>query len=233
MRVTFSEVFARLNRFSNLTLRWMNLTLEDLRREGHATIIHMRLPEKIEADRCTLRGLREPSFDMAEKLYAKVNASRDRLCKWLPWVDTIRSVEDEYTRYLVEWCRAHWSAGIGFAYAIVLKGTEQVLGCIDIFNISWEDKSGEIGYWLGDDAVGCGYMQEAVQALEAEAFAAGLHRIVIKNDVNNLRSIHVAKRCGYVLEQILHKGAWNGYLRDPAVWIKAKGAAGRLRISRR
>ena len=93
------------------------------------------------------------------------------------------------------------------------------------FHVSDENKSGEIGYWLADDAVGHGYMQEAIRALESEAFKAGLNRIVIGNDTQNVRSAHVAKRCGYVLEGIMRQDAWDGYhkrFRDCNIWSKLK-----------
>ena len=183
----------------------------------------MTLPNIIEAKRITLYALQKPSFDMSEKLFHEINSSRERLKEWLPWVDTIQCAEDEYSRYLVELCQTRWNAGIGFAYAIFLRNAVQILGCIEIFNISWNDKSGEIGYWLSNTAEGYGYMTEAVNALDATAFSAELESVVIKTDKKNLRSCHVAERCGYVLEEIIHNDTWDKFhqcFRDTAIWRK-------------
>ena len=136
----------------------------------------MKLPEQIESERIILKKS-VPSFELATKLDAVADKSRETLREWQPWVDKTNSPEDEYTHYLVEWCQKHWDEGTGFAYLIVLKETEGIIGCVDIYHISKEDKSGELGYWLSNDAVGHGYMQEALKILEKEAFKAGLNRI--------------------------------------------------------
>ena len=185
----------------------------------------MKLPEQIEAKRIMLKGLNKPSFQLAQNLYDVADQSREQLRVWLPWPDKTHSAEDEYTHYLVEWCQAHWEAEVGFAYAITKKDSEQILGCVDICHISWTDKSGEIGYWLANTAVGHGYMQEAVHALESEAFKAGINRIIIKNDTRNLRSAHVSERCGYALEGVMRQDAWDEYhgrLRDTNIWAKLR-----------
>lgn len=185
----------------------------------------MKLAEQIETQRVVLVGLKKPTFELAEALYAVVDKTRDTIREWLPWPDKTHSAEDEYTNYLVNWCQDHWENEKGFAYIITSKETKQILGCIDIFHISQEDKSGEIGYWLAKDAQGYGYMQEAVRALEREAFEAGINRIIIRNDTKNLRSARVAERCGYVLEGIMRQDAWDEYhqrLRDTNLWAKLK-----------
>ena len=184
----------------------------------------MQLPEQIETKRLILKGLNTPSFKLAEDLYAVADSSRNTLREWLPWPDKTRSPEDEFS-YLTGWCQAHWKDGIGFAYMITLKGTNQILGCVDLLHISEIDKSGEIGYWLADEAVGHGYMSEAVHALESAGFQAGINRIIIRNDTQNLRSAHVSERCGYVLEGIMRQDTWDSYhqrLRDTNIWAKLK-----------
>ena len=185
----------------------------------------MQLPEQIETERLILKGLKTPSFQLAEDIYAVADSSRDHLREWLPWPDKTHSAEDEYTNFLVKWCQAHWEEGTGFAYLITSKGSDRILGCIDLLHISDTNRAGEIGYWLATDAVGHGYMQEAVHGLEAEAFKAGINRIIIRNDTQNLRSAHVSKRCGYILEGIMRQDAWDDYhqrLRDTNIWSKLK-----------
>ena len=106
--------------------------------------VTMDLPIKIETKRLVLKGLNEPSFELAKNIYRVVDSTRDSLREWLPWVDKTHTPEDEYTHYLVEWCQKHWDNKEGFAYIIIDKETDGLIGCVDIFNISEKNKSAEI-----------------------------------------------------------------------------------------
>jgi len=184
----------------------------------------MKLPERIETERVILKRP-VPTFELAKKLYGVADKSRETLREWQPWVDKTHSPEDEYTHYLVEWCQKHWEDETGFAYLITLKETQEIIGCVDIFHISKENRSGEIGYWLSNDAVGQGYMQEVVRALEKASFGAGLNRIWIRNDTRNIRSVNVTKRLGYHLDGVLRQDAWDEIhqrFRDTNMWSKLK-----------
>lgn len=184
----------------------------------------MKLIQQITSQRLVLNGLTTPSFDLAQAIYAIVDQSRNSLRKWLSWVDGTHRAEDTYN-YLVNWCQSGWNNETGFAYLITEQTTAKILGCVDIHPVSWQNRTGEIGYWLADEAVGHGYMQEAVHALENEAFPAGINRLVIKNDTENLRSARVAEHCGYILEGIMRQDIWSEYyqqLRDNNIWSKLK-----------
>ena len=183
-----------------------------------------KMPEKIESERLVL--LRPyPTFELAKEIFEKVDLSRNTLRDWLPWVDGTKSPEAEYTNWLINWVQQHWDEGKGFAYLIRNKETNAILGAIDLMNYHETHKSAEIGFWLSDDAVGQGYMTEAVHAIESEAFKQDLNRIVIGNDTQNARSVNVAKRCGYHLDGVLRSAAWDerwqGF-RDSNVWSKLK-----------
>ena len=68
-------------------------------------------------------------------------------------------------------------------------------------------------------------MQEAVRCLEKTAFEKGLNRIVIRNDTTNMRSVNVAKNCGYHLDGVLRQDKWNDVtqqFRDTNVFSKLK-----------
>ena len=185
----------------------------------------MEFPKQIETERLILKGLCQPSFEMATNIYHVVDESRATLREWLPWVDKTNSPEDEYTNYLVDWCQKNWDKKTGFAYLIFQKEDKSIVGCIDIFSVSEQNKSAEIGYWLSHAKKGQGYMTEAVHALEKEAFQQGINRIVIKTDTLNLPSAYVAKRCGYQLEGVLRQSLWSDFhrnLRDINVFAKLK-----------
>ena len=184
----------------------------------------MMLAEKICGERIVLERIK-PTFKLAKELFAKVEMSADSLLPWLSWVLNTKSAEDEYA-YLLNWCDKHWRNEQGCAYVIRHKETKAALGIIDLCNFKKADKSAEIGYWLSIDAVGNGYMSEAVKLVETEAFALGFHRIVIRNDTRNMRSANVAKNCGYHLDGVMRNDHWaeheNRYV-DTNIWSKLDG----------
>lgn len=185
----------------------------------------MQLSEQIETERLILKHPLNPTFELAKELYAVVDESRETIREWLPWPNKTNSPEDEFSGYLMGLYKKNWDEKTGCAYLIYHKETNRFLGVVDLIHISEENKSGEIGYWLSDKATGHGYMQEAVRALEAEAFQAGINRIVIRNDTQNLRSARVAEKTGYTLEGIMRQDAWDDYhkrLRDTNIWAKLK-----------
>ncbi len=188
----------------------------------------MEMPEKIISERLILERPFPASFELAEEIFAKVETSRSTLRLWLPWVDKTLRAEDEFTNYLATYCLDGWKNKSGFPYIIRLKDTNELIGGIDLMSVNEQSKSGEIGYYLCNSAVGFGYMQEAVKSLEKTAFEAGLNRIVIKNDTKNTRSVNVAKHCGYHLDGIMRQDRWSDIsqeLRDSNVFSKLKNEA--------
>lgn len=185
----------------------------------------LKMPNKIEAQRIVLMRPYPPTFKLAKEIFEKIELSRSTLRDWLPWVDKTKRPEDNYTVWLVGHVLKNWEAGTGFAYIIRDKETKALLGAVDLMGCHETHKSGEIGYWMSDDAVGHGYMSEAVRALESEAFRQGINRIIIRNDTRNTRSANVAKRCGYQLDGIMRQDRWDERWQsfvDSNVWSKLK-----------
>ncbi len=182
----------------------------------------MIMPEKITSERITLQAAKNPTFKLAEEIYAAVDKSRENLKKWLPWAETTLSAEDEFM-YLSDWCDKHWREGTAFAYLIRKSDNSEFLGVIDIIKVDEKNKTSEIGYWLSSDAEGKGYMSEALKALEPELFKAGINRIEIRNDPQNTHSASVAKRAGYHLDGVLRQDRWSENkqrFHDSNIWSK-------------
>ncbi|MBQ3696027.1 MAG: GNAT family N-acetyltransferase [Alphaproteobacteria bacterium] len=185
----------------------------------------LNMPEKIESERIVLLRPHPATFELAKEIFAKVELSRNTLRDWLPWVDGTKTAEDEFSGWLINWCKKHWEEGKGFAYVIRGKENNELLGAIDLMEYDETNKSALIGYWLSDDAVGHGYMTEAVRAVESQGFKLGLNRIIITNDVENIRSANVPKRCGYHLDGVMRQDRWDDRwqsFRDSNVWSKLK-----------
>ena len=185
----------------------------------------MKFDDKIEGERIVLE-LPKATFEQAKEIFALVEVSREELRPWLDWCDKTKTPEDEFSGFLKDWCEANRESGTGFTYLIREKSTGAFCGTVDIFKLDDEHKTGEIGYWLGTPYVGKGYMHEAVELLEKQAFAKGCHRIVIQNATENLRSAHVAERAGYHLDGVMRQNRWSEYhgkFVDSNVWSKLKG----------
>lgn len=145
-------------------------------------------------------GLRITATDAshAQVAYDVVDAERERLREWLPWVDATVSVEVE-AEFLrgVELVNA---ARAGLHGTIWLEG--RFAGLVGL-RIAALRRSAEVGYWLGSGALGRGLMTRSVAALVDVAFGQlGLHRVELQAATGNLRSRAVAERLGMTLEGV-------------------------------
>jgi ribosomal-protein-serine acetyltransferase len=164
----------------------------------------MFFPKKIIADRIILQHPQKPTFKLAQELYTVADASRNSILPWLAWPDDMKCAEDEFV-YLNDWVHKKWIEREGCSYIIRCKKTNNILGGIDFLHIDEDNRSGEIGYWLATNAVGNGFITEALQALENVIFQLNYNRIIIRNDTRNIRSVNVAKRNGYHLDGIMRQ----------------------------
>lgn len=183
----------------------------------------MNFAEKITGEKITLEQT-ETTFKLAEELIALVDTSREDLLPWLTWALKNKTAEDEFA-YLLNWCQKNKDDDVGCAYAIRENTSGRLVGTIDFFRADQKEKSGEIGYWLGSEFVGKGYMHEAVMLLEKEIFNQGFNRIVIRNDIRNMRSANVAKRAGYHLDGVLRQNHWSEYencFTSSNIWSKLR-----------
>lgn len=169
---------------------------------------HLDMPARIAAERIVLERPWPATPELAGEIFAAVESSRATLRLWLPWIDTTLRPEDELA-YLAGPCAEGWERKRAFRYAIRLAATGEFAGFAALETVNERHRAGEIGYWLADAHVGHGYMRESVLALEGAAFAAGLNRLVIRNDTRNVRSVRVALATGHRLEGVLRQEHWD------------------------
>ncbi len=167
----------------------------------------MTFPYNIKGQYVLLQHPRQPSFALAQELFAAIDASRDTLSKWLPWPKNTKRPEDEFAA-LQDW-QTKWQEKKSFAYIIRDMKSKKLLGMIEFMFVDTENKSGEIGYWLNSEAQGHGYMSESLKLLESVIFAQGFNRILIRNDTRNARSVNVALRAGYHLDGVMRQIRWS------------------------
>lgn len=162
-----------------------------------------------------------PDIDTARKIYNVENASRNEFLPWLGWIKFTLSPDD--TLEFLKKSYSEWEEGLNFVFGIFLG--EKFIGTITALHAAKQHRRIEIGYWLGTEFIGNGYMNEAVLLLEKELFRIGFNRIVIRTDVLNAKSANVARRAGYIHEGILRQEIFSevaGRYRDLNVFAKLK-----------
>ncbi len=138
-----------------------------------------------------------------------IEASRERLRQWLPWVDG--STEEGVTRAFIAQALDEARRGREGHYGIRWRGT--LAGVIG-YRRPEPPPTFAIGYWLGDGFEGRGVMTGACRALLGYLFAvAGAHRVEIRAAPGNARSRAVAERLGFRVEGVLREaealpGGW-------------------------
>jgi len=86
-------------------------------------------------------------------------------------------------------------------WTITLKDTGEVIGSGGFNYLDFENERAEIGYDLGAPYWGKGYAPEAIRAITAYGFQhLGLNRVEAKVEPENLNSIKVLNKLGFVEE---------------------------------
>lgn len=139
----------------------------------------------------------------AEQLYKLTDRNREHLRRWLPWVDSSKTLKD--TEGFIEYTLKQLAAGDGLQVGI-WSGTE-LAGVIGFNRVDHANNQAWIGYWLGEEFQGRGLMTKACRSIVDYGFKElGFNRIAICCAVANDRSRKVAERVGATQEGILRQG---------------------------
>ena len=149
----------------------------------------------LETDRLTLRRY---TVDDAAAMYINW-ASDGEVTKYLTWPT---HPDSGVTRVVLEtWVEQYAEDGF-YNWGIVHDGV--LIGNIAVVNASENDERAEIGYCIGRAWWGKGIMTEALRAVLDFLFGeVGLHRIVLRHDVDNTGSGRVMEKNGLVREGTL------------------------------
>ena len=107
------------------------------------------------------------------------------------------------------------AAGRALPWFLFERERGRMVGGITVSNIRrGVAQAGTVGYWMGAEHAGHGYMREALRAVMACAFEEhDLHRLEAATLPDNERSIRVLERCGFRRE-----GVARSYLRIAGAW---------------
>ena len=148
------------------------------------------LPREVVGERITLSLWDAAHLD---EVHALVVGSLDTLAGFLPWA--VEPVTADTEREALERQERGWREGRMAGWMVLEDG--RVLGMLGLHRRGGPDEL-EIGYWLGDAAVGRGVMTEAAAMATDVAFTIdGIDLVEIVHDVANLRSEGVPRRLGY------------------------------------
>jgi ribosomal-protein-serine acetyltransferase len=140
--------------------------------------------------------------ELAEAVYAAIDANRLHLRQWLPWVDATRSVED--TLQFIRESMRHNTDGSRLSLFITHDG--ELAGAIGVVSFQRDHAKCEVGYWLRADLQGRGIMTRAYAALLAFLFQKkAIRRAESHVFVGNERSAAVLQRLGFRHEGTLRE----------------------------
>ncbi len=149
--------------------------------------------------------LRVPNERDADELFLNVDANRDYLREWLPWVDDVTSVEDEAAA--IRRSAETREKGKGCFYLICLEGN--IVGTLSLNSIDWDNRGFVVGYWISEESMGKGIVTKSCARLLDHCFDdLCLHRGALEVAVENNASIAIAERLGMRLEGITREREW-------------------------
>lgn len=134
----------------------------------------------------------------APELFAAVDANREMLRQWLPWVDASKTVDD--TREFIEDSLRKLADQRAVTAGVWSEGR-----CAGVLGASLSDlaPNAEIGYWLTAEFQGRGLMTRAVSVMLTYLFEErGLRRVEIQCATANVRSCAIPERLGFKLEGV-------------------------------
>lgn len=141
----------------------------------------------------------------AGELFSLTDANRRYLRQWLPWLDSVRSVDD--TRTFIRAAQSQAARNDGAQLALTVDG--RIAGVVGHHHVDWRNRSTSIGYWIGESYQGRGLTTAACRALITRAFEkARLNRVEIRCASGNHRSRAIPIRLGLRQEGMLREAEW-------------------------
>jgi RimJ/RimL family protein N-acetyltransferase len=107
------------------------------------------------------------------------------------------------------WIEKHaesFEKGVAVQFAIGLKESTELIGCIDLFGVSEKHRKAEMGYWIGVDYWNKGYCSEAAIALVRFGFEHfKLNKVTSRHMSSNPASGRVMLKAGLKKEGVLRQ----------------------------
>lgn len=148
--------------------------------------------------------IRPPKLKDAIPINRAINQSLNEIGRWMPWANDPRfeTTEDFIKRGIAYWKEKKPKE---LPMIIELKSTGEIISASGFNEKSnFEIPMFETGYWIYTKYAGHGFITEAVIAMTRFAFEYfSAVRVQICAQKENVKSINVAKRAGFIQEAIL------------------------------
>jgi ribosomal-protein-alanine N-acetyltransferase len=97
-----------------------------------------------------------------------------------------------------------WYLGSSYSFAVFLQDNDEYIGYLAIKGLDWTVPKADMGYYLASLYDRQGLMSEAVTAALRFAFTeVMLRRVFVRISPENLASLKLAEKCGFVREGLL------------------------------
>ncbi len=141
----------------------------------------------------------------APALFEIVEANREKLRVWLPWVDATRKLADT-EKYIATALRENEKTR---AFTCGIWANGRLTGIIGHNRIDWANRAGFPAYWLAPGSEGQGIMTQCCRAVIAHAFGElQLARLFVGVATENLRAQKIPEKLGFKRVSTLKKAEW-------------------------
>ena len=148
-------------------------------------------------------ALRLPVQADAPRILELTEQNREKLKVWFPWAEDVIDAESAH-KYIEDRQEGAKDRSL-LAYLIESNGL--VAGAISA-KLNWQLQTANIGYWLAEEFHGQGIAKKSLRAASQYCFEElNLHRLELDIAVDNLPSIAVAEKAGFVREGV-RREAW-------------------------
>jgi RimJ/RimL family protein N-acetyltransferase len=166
-----------------------------------------QFPEQLETQRLVLRRYLPND---AEALLTLVGANLDLLRREFVQLAGLAS-KVESQSFITE-KSDQWTTARTFCFGIWHKSTGELIGQLQVKNVTWEIPSAELGYFIGTAWHRLGYATESVQQILRVAFEQlSFERIFVRILPGNRESFALAKKLGFREEGVQRKAFRCGY----------------------
>jgi [ribosomal protein S5]-alanine N-acetyltransferase len=112
---------------------------------------------------------------------------------------------EDHARDFIGRAQENFDAGTNFAFAMVSKAEQTLIGCIEL-GLRRQFRHGDLGYWVGAPYWGKGYMTEAARQMLRYGFDdLNLNRIYSCHFAHNPASGRVMQKIGMTYEATLRQ----------------------------
>lgn len=134
------------------------------------------------------------------------------------WLDMIPQPYGEAdARAYITSTRTSWEEKSSAPFAVVL---DEPIGSLGLNRIDWNDRAGEIGYWIARETRGRGLATRALRLVAGWALGElRLERVYLRAEEQNVASCRVAEKAGFTREGMLRSAHWNARLGRRVDWV--------------